>query len=123
MRYINSSNYENDEREYLSGFLNYITEDKQKKECTIDTIIQIILYIILMMMFHFFLKILYQDCLYQNLELNSLYNLGGYLLNSIKKTCKICDACLQSAVSKNELKYSFIKFVQLKYYKKFFIFY
>lgn len=55
MRYIDSNNYENDEREYLSGFLNYIIGDKLKKECIINigTIIQIIL----MMKFHLFLKI------------------------------------------------------------------
>jgi len=54
MRFINSSNYENDEREYLLRFLSYITENKQKKVLLIRTI--------LMMKFHLFLKILYQSC-------------------------------------------------------------
>ena len=55
MRCINSSNYENVEREYLLRFLNYITEDKQKKECIIDTN-NTIIQIILMMKLHLFLS-------------------------------------------------------------------
>jgi len=110
MRYINSSNYENDEREYLLGFLSYITEDKQKKKCIIDTNNSI----------NDEIPLLSKNSVSKlsNLELSSLYNIGGYLLHFIKKTFKIYDACLQSAGSKNELKYSFTKFVQLKYYIK-----
>jgi len=99
MRYINSSNYENDEQEYLSGFLSYITEDKQKKECIIDTNNNIndtnnnINDEIPPFSKNTVSKL-------SNLELSSLYNIGGYLLHSIKKTFKICDVCLQFAIQK-----------------------
>jgi len=68
MRYINSSNYENDEQEYLLGFLFY----KQKKECIIDTNNNI----------NDEIPPFSKNSVSKssNLELSSLYNIGGYLL-------------------------------------------
>jgi len=82
--------YEN-KQEYLSRFLSYITEDKQKKECIIDT--NNINNKIPPFSKNSVSKL-------SNLELSSLYNIGGYLLHSIKKTFKICDTCLHLLAQK-----------------------
>lgn len=111
MRRINNRSYDDDNREYLSGFVEHLSEIKQKKKCKInlsntsnsDEI----------------------PCFNKNsismlstIELNSLYNIAGYIINSISKTCKICNKCLKSVGSKTALPYSFTKFVQLKCYTK-----
>lgn len=53
-----------------------------------------------------------------NLEMNSLYNVSGYIMSRIRNTNKICNNCLYSAESKtynSNIKYS--KFVHLKCYR------
>lgn len=39
MKHINNSNYDNDDREYLSDFLEYLSEKKRTKKWWIQTII------------------------------------------------------------------------------------
>lgn len=54
-----------------------------------------------------------------NLELNSLYYLCGYIISSILKNHKLCDSCIDSAGSKTydpKVKYS--RLVSLKCYRK-----
>lgn len=52
-----------------------------------------------------------------NGELNSLYNVCGYLIQSIKKK-NCCDNCLNSVGSNNSIKTAFSKLSKLKRYKK-----
>lgn len=54
-----------------------------------------------------------------NLELNSLHYVCGYIMSSICKTQKICDSCIDSAGSKtydSKVKYS--RLVSLKCYRQ-----
>jgi len=51
-----------------------------------------------------------------NLELNSLYNLAGYIIRSVTKTCKTYNKCIQSVKLPIPLRYSFTEFVRLKCY-------
>jgi len=45
-----------------------------------------------------------------NLELNSLYNLAGYIIRSVSKMCKTCNKCIQSPVkSPIPLRYSHLR--------------
>lgn len=58
------------------------------------------------------------------LELNSLYYLYGYIINSICKNQKTCEKCIDSAGSKkydSKIKYS--QLVSLKCYRKNTLFY
>lgn len=111
MKHINNSNYDNDDREYLSDFLEYLSEKKKDKEvvdsnnnlANIDKIPS-------------FDKNSAQKL--TTLELNSLYNITGYIINSIMKICKICNNCIKSVRSETSIGYSFSKFVRFKSYSK-----
>lgn len=113
MKYVNNSNYENDDQEYLSGFIEYLSGKQQNKFVAdsnnnnnltnIDTIPP------------------YKKDSRKKLttvDLNSLYNIAGYILRSITKMCKTYINCIKSVQSKTSLQYSFTKFVQFKCYNK-----
>lgn len=54
-----------------------------------------------------------------NIELNILYNIAGYIISSIAKCTKVCSECLDSVGSRQynpNLKYS--KLVQLRCFRK-----
>lgn len=54
-----------------------------------------------------------------NIELNILYNIAGYIINSISENQAVCKTCIDSAGSKTLLpKITYSKFVQLKCYCK-----
>lgn len=53
-----------------------------------------------------------------NDELNSLYNVCGYLLTSIKRTSKTCDVCMSAVGSKKFRKCKFAKLSVFKCYRK-----
>lgn len=113
MKYVNNSNYENDDQEYLSGFIEYLSGKQQNKFVAdsnnnnnltnIDTI-----------------PPYKKDSIKKltTVDLNSLYNIAGYILRSITKMCKTCINCIKSVQSKTSLQYSFTKFVQFKCYNK-----
>jgi len=107
MKRINSSSYDNDNSEYVSGFIKFLSEEKQTNKRNIDInnngtsnskIPPFNKHLITL----------------SNLELNSLYNIAGYLIHSITKTCRLCNKCLKSVGSKTPILYSFTKLVQLK---------
>lgn len=108
MMQVNNSNYQNDDQEYLTGFLEYLSEKKSntrrniqiKDFSNINTVPD------------------YKNCTIKLriLDMNSLYNIAGYIINSIIKTCKICKSCIRSAASKTVLQYAYSKFVQYKSY-------
>jgi len=109
MKHVRNSNYESDNREYLSGFLEYLSTKKLKRRESImqdntsnrNEILDYNNYNYIRM---------------TTLDLNALYNIAGYILRSIMKTCTICNNCLKSVATKSVLKYSFSKFVQFKSY-------
>lgn len=54
-----------------------------------------------------------------NIELNILYNIAGYIINNIAENQAVCKTCIDSAGSKTLLpKVTYSKFVQLKCYCK-----
>lgn len=108
MKCINNSSYDNDDRENLPGFVEYLSIIKQKNECesylnnNVSNSDEI--------------PPFNQNSISRlsSLELNSLYNIAGYIIQSITKICKICNNCLQSVGSKTALSYTFTKLVQYK---------
>lgn len=51
-------------------------------------------------------------------EINSLYNIAGYIISSIKRTSKTCDSCVSSLGSLQPIKMVFTRFSYIKCYKK-----
>lgn len=97
----NRSSYEEDDHDFLSGFLDTFHEQKpvyEVPEIPVNLPAPT-------------LNLNYS-------ELNSLYNICGYILSSIKKTSKTCQTCLDSAGSKNPLHKTFTKFTNLKQFKE-----
>lgn len=89
---ILTENYGTDNSEYLFGFLEYLKSKKDnvsnasnESSTIIDQIPPFDNNII---------KV------YNNIEMNCLYNIAGYCLASIKKTCITCSICVQSVGSK-----------------------
>jgi len=72
--------------QYLSEFLKYLSKKREKSKSVINTSQTKI---------PSFNKNSISYLL--NLELNSLYNLAGYIIRSVSKTCKTCNKCIQSA--------------------------
>jgi len=48
--------------------------------------------------------------------MNSLFNIAGYCVQSVKKTCTTCSSCIQSVGSKKPLKYTVSTFTRLRCY-------
>jgi len=48
--------------------------------------------------------------------MNCLYNIAGYFLPFIIKTCTLCNSCIQSAGSKRSLNFKFSELVKIKCY-------
>lgn len=94
------TSYENDDRELYADFLNIL---EQKSDNHYDAV-----------------KLPATVPCAETLnysELNSLYNIAGYIVNSVKKQCVTCDFCINSAGSTKPLVRSFTKFTNLKCYK------
>lgn len=53
---------------------------------------------------------------YNNIEMNCLYNVAGYCLASIIKTCITCSTCVNSVGSKKPQNFKFSEFVKIKCY-------
>jgi hypothetical protein len=51
-------------------------------------------------------------------EINSLYNIAGYIISSIKRASKTCDSCVSSLGSLQPMKMVFTRFSYIKCYKK-----
>ena len=87
MRRISSSNYDEDERVYLPDFLQTVKVFRKGKEmnnismCTPSNI-------------HYNPDAAYQRIVINNIELNVLHHIAGYLIRSIANTQKICKNCL-----------------------------
>lgn len=106
LREVSTGSYEEDDRTFLSGFLD--TLNTEPSEPPPYQLINIQLPP----------EVSEHDMNLCNGELNSLYNVCGYLISSIKKRNKVCSDCLSSVGSKNSINASFSKLSKLKRYKK-----
>lgn len=110
MKHIDNSNYENDDKEYVSGFIEYLSGQKTVADSNNNINIAITNTIPI-----------FKNNSTQKLtmiDVNSLYNIAGYIVRSIMKMCKTCNNCINSVKSNNPLQCSFTKFVNFKCYIK-----
>lgn len=96
-----TSSYDEDDRQFLSGFLDSIETTKPKYDVVrLPTEIKEPIYNL------------------SHSELNSMYNVCGYILQSIKKTSKTCETCINAAGSKSPLVKKFAKFSLIKRFRE-----
>lgn len=100
LKEVSRSSYDHDDREFLAEFLNIehanviyspavIPEDFVPPVITLG-----------------------------NAELNSLYNICGYILKSIRRNAKICSRCMEAAGSKTFIHFRYAQLVRLKCFKQ-----
>lgn len=100
---VSRGSYDEDDRNILSGFLNVLDNSNQNK-----TLKEIQLP----------LEIDEPNLDLCNGELNSLYNVCGYIIHSIKQKSKFCSFCLSSVGSNKSYNAAFTKLTKLKRFKK-----
>nr|CAI5865537.1 unnamed protein product [Callosobruchus analis] len=96
-----SSSYDEDDREFISGFLDTI---QAKQESYDDTKVPT--------------EVSAPTFNLNYSVLKSLYNICGYILQSIKNTSKTCSFCISAAGGKIPLYKSFDRFSILKRYRE-----
>lgn len=102
---VSNGNCDEDDRELLSGFLDVIQKSKvynNASEVKITDNLAAEPHVLLL----------------NNGELNSLYNICGYIIHSIKKKSKLCKNCLNFVGSNSSIDYEFTKLSKLKRFKK-----
>lgn len=105
IRNIPESNYEEDDANYLSGFLDVIISKKETPSCNnnIDSTLHISVAEIPTL---------------NNIEMNILYNIAGYIIHSLQKNTQLCKKCIRSVCNiKGETLY-YDKLVRIRCYKK-----
>jgi hypothetical protein len=98
---VSKGSYDEDEREFLAGFLDVLPTQKEKNvEITLPENIP-------------------EPKMNLNIgELNSFYNVCGYLVNCINNNFKTCSTCILSVGSKTANNLRFSKLTQIKRYKQ-----
>lgn len=99
---VSKGNYDYDDKQFLSGFLDTVSEKSHKisKEAILPVEVP-------------------DPILNMNYgELNSFYNVCGYIINSITINSKICEKCVNSVGSKQSLYFKFTKLTLLKQFNK-----
>ncbi|EFN63682.1 Transposable element P transposase, partial [Camponotus floridanus] len=87
MKNISNSNYEYDDREFLSDFFNILMENRKPvRECEEQIEIP---------------NVVIQKIVFSKIELNKIYYIAGYLIANINKRERICQTCISAAGSKN----------------------
>lgn len=105
MQNLSNTNYEQDSGDLLADFLNVLMRQCVNKECTQMVVIPP----------EIETKIIKLD----NLELNSLYYVCGYIITSICKTYKVCPDYIDSAGSETyDPNITYSRLVSLKCYRK-----
>lgn len=106
---ILTGNYEIDDSEYLSGFIDYLTSNKntvsQPSVSDASTIVENIP--------PFDISVVTE---YNNIEMNCLYNVAGYCLSSIIKICRTCNTCVRSVGSKKPQNFQYSECVRIRCY-------
>lgn len=112
MKSITAGNYDYDENEdeYMSDFLEYLPKSDKKDNVSSDiSITSNALATITNEISPFDNNVME----YNNKEKNSLYNIAGYCLKSDEKTCTTCCNCIQSVGSKKSSKFQFSRLMRL----------
>lgn len=107
MKEVKSSSYNYDDGHYLSNLLEFL--DK-RKNTTATAVNNKQLNINIPQFNNSTISNL------STLDLNSLYNIAGYIIKSIKKICATCKNCIQTVQSETRQPYTFTKFVHLRCY-------
>lgn len=94
------SSYDEDDREYLSNFLNAISSESTTTYAPVELPEKV--------PWNFNLNFS---------ESNSLYTIAGYIVNTIKKQFKTCLNCLAELGSAERVFWNFTKFTLLKSYR------
>lgn len=106
MKNVGSASYEQDDREFFSEFLDYILEKKCIKVeiNNINTNNNIICN--------------NDNITFDNLTLNCLYYLGGYIIYKINKNYKICDNSINATGNTISSEYSYVTLIQMRCFKQ-----
>lgn len=105
MRKVSSSNYEEDDREFLPDFLK-ILENLEKKDCSSATNTELPV------------TMSAENVILSKTELNILNNVAGYIISSILKTKKCCDKCIQCVGSRKQRLSYYSKLTVIKSYRE-----
>lgn len=105
---VSKGSYDQDDREFLSDFLDVVDNKPRKKEYSLVTIPA---------------DIVSKDITLNNSESNSLYNLSGYIITSIRRCSKTCNSCIESVGSKNFNSEEYSRLVSLKCFQRNCLFY
>ena len=109
---MSRSNYEEDDRNYLTGFLDVLIS--KRKENVIDTNSVDINKININ---------LEEIPIFNNIEMNVLYSVAGYIIHSLHKTSTLCQNCVRSVRRKKNDTFQYSKLVRIRCYKKDTLFY
>jgi len=100
---VSRGSYDEDDRHILSGFIDVL--DNSSPNTTLKEV-------------QLPIEIDEPDMNLCNGELNSLYNVCGYIIHSIKQKSKLCSFCLSSVGSNKSINTAFSKLTKLKRFKK-----
>lgn len=99
MKNISNSNYENDDREFFSEFLDFLIENR--KSVSKSEKVQV-------------LNVISEKFVFSRLELNKIYLVIGYLIANIKKNQSVCQTCINATGSKQSNNYYYSALVRLR---------
>lgn len=109
MKHIEHSSYEEDDREFFSQFLDILSEknrsSNKNKGVASNQRVQI--------------KLTNScDYIFNNMALNSLYYLGGYIISKIKKKGNICDICISAVGSTDAIVFPYADLTRTRCFKE-----
>lgn len=104
MKPISNSNYHEDDREYLSEFLNIISKstDRTAKEDNIVNRNDVTA------------DLTNRSISFNRTEYNKIYNVAGYIMASILKNQKACHNCMQATGSKNTTFFYYSRLTRIR---------
>lgn len=97
---VSKSSYDADDRQFLADFLDTPLLPTVYQEVTVPENFEP------------------TEIVLNNSELNSLYNVCGYMLKSIQKNAKVCSACMDSVGSKKEIDFEYANLVHFRCFRK-----
>lgn len=107
MKSIKTSNYDYDGDNNFSSCLEYLSKTRHKDICDLSAVKNKIP--------SFDINVIIE---YNNKEMNCLYNIAGYCLKSVQKTCVTCSNCIQSVATKEPSNFLFSRLVRIRCYKQ-----
>lgn len=106
VRPVSRGNYEEDDRDYMTGFLDVINSKMKTKisnpKININTI-----------------KMNLEEIpMFTNIEMNVLYNIADYIIHSLQKTSKLCKKCICSVHNTEKKIFCYSRLVRIRCFKK-----